>query len=286
MKVLRNIGITILILLAAFFVISIAALGPSREHPAAVFICGAGVVACIWGIVALAKANRRAKMRNSQLRNGLMGEAIVPAFDTGIANLGLERPSLEVVDYEKKSKIVSILQPKWFDRACVSFTVIDIETTGLSKSNDEIVELAAIKYRNGVEVDKFVSLVKPKFGIPEDVIAIHHITNRMVLFSPRIEQVLPEFLAFLGDDLLVGHNVNFDVGFIEVASRRLGYDPEWKYVDTISVAKKLYPGLENYKQATVMNAIGYRQAVAHRAEEDCRGCAQILLNALRKGSIA
>jgi exonuclease, DNA polymerase III, epsilon subunit family len=186
------------------------------------------------------------------------------------------------VGIEKKSKIVSVFTNKWFDKAADTFTVIDIETTGLSKITDHIVEIAAIRYNGGLEWEKMVSLVKPPVEIPQVTIDIHHITNRMVKDAPTIEDVLPAFLEFIGDDLVVGHNVNFDIGFIELAARRLGYDPVWNYVDTISVAKKIIPGLPNYKQATVINALGIRQDIAHRAEDDCRACAEILILALQK----
>ena len=185
-----------------------------------------------------------------------------------------------IVPYSKISKIVSVYTDKWRHIAEKEFIVIDIETTGLSKASDCIIEVAAIRYADGQEQDKFVSLIKPGFTIPSEATAVNGITESMVRNAPEIEQVLPDFLDYLGENLLVGHNVNFDIGFIEVWARRLGYNPVWNYIDTISVAKKAIPGLVDYKQKTVLDAINYKQATYHRAEEDCRGCAQIMILAL------
>ena len=182
----------------------------------------------------------------------------------------------------RKSKIVNFQTQKWFEAARSGFTIVDIETTGLSRDTDHIIELAAIRYRNGVEVSEYSRLVKPPIKVPKESTAIHGITDSMLKNASAIRNVIPEFLAFVGDDLLAGHNVNFDLSFIENAARKYGHDPEWNYIDTISVAKKAIPGLDNYKQQTVIKALGYKQPRAHRAEDDCRGCAQILLYAINQ----
>lgn len=189
-------------------------------------------------------------------------------------------PQYDEVDFDKKSSIVSVFVKKWADIARREFVVLDLETTGLDKVYDGIVEIAAIKYIDGVEAEKFTTLVNPGRSIPPGAMAVHKITDDMVKSAPAIKQVMPQLLTFLGDSLLVGHNANFDIGFVEVWARRLGYNPVWNYVDTISVAKKILPGLHNYKQGTVLNAIGYTQNQYHRAEDDCRGCAEIMLLAV------
>jgi DNA polymerase III epsilon subunit family exonuclease len=171
---------------------------------------------------------------------------------------------------------------RWFDVACGEFVVFDIETTGLSAVYDRVIEMAAIKYQQGVEVDKFVTLVNPKVPIYNSF--IHGITNEMVKDSPTIAEVMPNLLEFLGDCLLVGHNVSFDLRFTEVNARWCGYTVKWDYVDTRSIAKKLLPALYNYRQETVLNALGYTQSRRHRAEDDARGCVNIFnfgLNTLK-----
>lgn len=188
---------------------------------------------------------------------------------------------------KKKSKIVSLLSKKWLSLAYNEFIVVDLETTGLNKNNDYIIEVAAIRYQKGYEVDKFVTLINPCVYIPAGVSRIHGIYNEHVANSPTIEKVLPRLLDYLGNSLLVAHNANFDIGFIEVWAGRLSYEPHWNYVDTISVAKKFIPGLPNYKQHTILDAIGYKQNRYHRAEDDCRGCAEIMnigINSLISGT--
>jgi DNA polymerase III epsilon subunit family exonuclease len=178
--------------------------------------------------------------------------------------------------YHKQSEIVSLFTKEWFNLACTEFIALDIETTGLNRNYDYIIEVAAIKYQNCVEVDKFVTLINPKVPIPPEATAINGITDEMVKNSSSIETVLPQLLAFLGDKLLVGHYANFDISFIEVWAKQLGYSAKWNYIDTISIAKKLVPNLPNYKLITILNAIGYKQVNYHRAEDDCKGCAEIM----------
>ena len=180
------------------------------------------------------------------------------------------------VPTEKASKIVNIMTKKWQDAAYEEFVALDIETTGLEKSHEYILEVAAIRYRECVEVEKYVSLINPLVRIPRYVSQIHGITNKTVENAPTIDIVLPQLLNFMGENIIVAHNANFDIGFIEVWARRLGTYPCWNYIDTVSAAKKVIKGLPNYKQPTVLNAIGYKQDTYHRAEDDVRGCAEIM----------
>lgn len=179
--------------------------------------------------------------------------------------------------YKRQSKIVSLFTKKWLAAAAEEFIVLDIETTGLDSRNDRIVEVSAIRYNKLVESEKFVTLVNPGTIIPIAATEIHHITNQMVIDAPFVEQVIPPLLSFLKSSVIVGHYVNFDISFIEVAARRMGFAPAWNYIDTISIAKKLIPGLPNYKLKTILDAIHVNQATYHRAEDDCRGCAEIIL---------
>lgn len=182
----------------------------------------------------------------------------------------------KAVPTEKASKIVSVTDKKWREAALKEFVVLDIETTGLNKASDYILEVAAIRFLNFIETEKFVSLINPLIKIPYYVSRIHGITNKTVENSPTVDVILPGLLEFMGCSLIAAHNANFDIGFIEVWSRRLGFNPRWNYIDTVSAARKALPRLPDYKQLTVLNAIGYQQDAYHRAEDDCRGCAEIL----------
>lgn len=186
------------------------------------------------------------------------------------------------MDRLKRPSAVSVFQREHSAAARQAFVVVDIETTGFSRYTDSVVEIAALKYENCVEVGSFITLVNPGRPIPKAAVAVHHITDAMVKEAPAIGEVMPGFLEFVGDSLIVGHNANFDIGFLEEAAQKMGHAPAWQYVDTIAVAKRILPGLQNYRQATVLDAIGYRQQEYHRAEHDCRGCAQILLLAMEK----
>jgi DNA polymerase III epsilon subunit family exonuclease len=188
--------------------------------------------------------------------------------------------------YRKQSMPRNLFTKRWFDVACGEFVVVDIETTGLSAVYDRVIEVAAIKYQKGVEVDKFITLINPQVPIYNSF--IHGITNEMVKGSPIIADVMPNLLGFLEDCLVVGHNVSFDLRFIEVNARGCGYTVKWDYVDTRSIAKKLLPKLYNYRQETVLDALGCKQSSWHRAESDARGCVNIFnfcLNTLKTQGI-
>lgn len=174
------------------------------------------------------------------------------------------------------SKCVSIFTKKWRDICATEFVVLDFETTGLDKSADRIIEIAAIRFVNGVEKEKFVSLVNPECRIPAEATAVNNITNIMVLSAPKEKEIIPKLIEFLGDSLLVGHNVNFDVGFLENAAKRSGMQVGYNYIDTLSVSRKMFAGLENYKLGTVASAIGMNTRSLHRAEADVRVCAEII----------
>lgn len=184
------------------------------------------------------------------------------------------------IDYKKYSKCVSIFTKKWRNVCKREFIVLDFETTGLDYMEDRIIEIAAIKYENGVETDKFVHLVNPLMPIPYAATRINHITNEMVSDADTERYLIPQLIEFLSDSLLVGHNLNFDLHFLEAAAQRYGFTVEYNYIDTLSVSKKLFPDLLNYKLTTIAKNLGHNIIGMHRAEEDVRVCAEIIQIAL------
>ncbi|WP_207705543.1 3'-5' exonuclease [Clostridium sp. KNHs216] len=160
------------------------------------------------------------------------------------------------------------------------YVALDFETTGLDKAFDRIIEIAAIKYVNGSETDKYVTLVNPQRPIPAEAQAVNHISNRIVANAPTEDIAVPQLIDFLGDSLIVGHNINFDLGFLEIAAQRCGQNVEYHYIDTISVSKKISPGLENYKLETIAKCMRFDTSKLHRAEADVRVCAEIITVAL------
>lgn len=128
------------------------------------------------------------------------------------------------------------------------FTVVDLETTGLDSTFDEIIEVGAIRVRNGNVTDTFNSLVKPEEEIDEFITEITGITNEMVADAPSISKVLPNFLSFVGDDIIVGHNVSFDINFLYDTYLKLS-DRYFSnsYSDTLRLSKRLLPELKHHR---------------------------------------
>ena len=96
-----------------------------------------------------------------------------------------------------------------------TFVVFDLETTGFSAIKDKIIEIGAVKVVKGEIVDSFSTFVNPRRPIPFEITKLTSITDEMVMEYPDIETILPQFLEFVGDAVLVAHNAGFDVGFIE-----------------------------------------------------------------------
>lgn len=158
------------------------------------------------------------------------------------------------------------------------FTVIDLETTGLDPLYDEIIEIGAIRYRAGVEAEVFSSLVRPEEEIDEFISDLTGITNEMLKDAPPIGEILPAFLAFTGEDTVVGHNVNFDINFIYDAAAALGLDAfSNDYLDTMRLSRRLFPEERHHRLKDMVQRFGIDQAVAHRAVDDCRATAASLI---------
>lgn len=184
------------------------------------------------------------------------------------------------IEYIKDSKIVSIFSKKWRDICRKEFVVIDFETTGLSYYTDRIIEIAAIRYKSGEESERFISLVNPLISISHEASQINHITDTMVADAPTERYLIPQLIEFLGNSLIVGHYVNFDLNFLEVAAQRYGYNVKYNYIDTISVAKKIFPGLSDYRLSTIAETLNIDTLKLHRAENDVGVCAEIINIAL------
>lgn len=153
------------------------------------------------------------------------------------------------------------------------YTVVDIETTGFMSGACDIIEVSAIKCHNNVPIREFSSLIKPTKPIGWYVTKLTGITEDMVKNAPCVKEVLERFYEFAGNDVLIGHNVNFDVNFL--------YDDLLKYnnlilsncfVDTLQLARKALPHLHNHKQTTVAEYFNINTDGAHRALKDCEIC--------------
>jgi len=163
----------------------------------------------------------------------------------------------------------SVYSPKNQD-IDTEYCVLDIETTGLSFRTEKITEFGAIKIKNGEIIDTFECFVNPEKPIPYEVIKVTHITDDMVRDAETIEQVLPKFLEFIGDDVLVAHNANFDIGFIRHFARLQGYKLNNTYIDTLSLARDMFPEYKKHKLGIIADNLGIRVDVAHRALDDVK----------------
>lgn len=148
------------------------------------------------------------------------------------------------------------------------FVAIDTETTGLHCKHNQIVELTAIRFRDWEPVEIFTTLVNPGNPIPEDATRIHGITDEMVKDAPRIGEVIKDFDSFLGSDNLLGHNLPFDLGFLDYAGSEY-FNTKRKYYDTLTLAKYLDLYVINNKLTTLCDHYNIRDnATAHRSASD------------------
>ena len=158
-----------------------------------------------------------------------------------------------------------------------TYVVFDLETTGFSAIKDRIIEIGAVKVQNGEIVDSFSTFVNPKRPIPFEITQLTSITDEMVMDSPDIETILPQFLEFVGDAVLVAHNAGFDVGFIEQNCRYQDIEPDFVYVDTVALARVLLPTLSKYKLNIVAKALDISLENHHRAVDDAGATAEIFV---------
>ena len=151
-----------------------------------------------------------------------------------------------------------------------SYVVIDLETTGLDPRYDEIIEIAGIRFDNGVEAERFQTLVNPRREIDPFITELTGITDEMLEDAPKIDVVLPEFLKFIGDSVLIGHNVNFDINFLYDNAEYLLLPPVSNdFIDTMRISRRLYKEMLNHKLETLITYLGVGDTVEHRALGDC-----------------
>lgn len=148
-----------------------------------------------------------------------------------------------------------------------NFVVVDTETTGLKVVSDEIIEIAAIRFRNFQPIEKFTLLLAPSKPIPERITEINHITDEMVAGQPCFQQVAASLVDFIGDDNIVGHNLPFDLKFIVHYGANVT-EKKRKYFDTLDLVRKTFRGEQSYKLQIVCGLLGVIYRNGHRAEND------------------
>lgn len=169
-----------------------------------------------------------------------------------------------------------------FEGFCDTFVALDIETTGLKYNENKIVQLSAIKYKDGLEVERFDEYINPKVYIPRFITDINGITNEMVKSKPTIEKVLPKFIDFLEDFTIVAHNSSFDMRFIlfnlhmynvlNSTSLRLNN----RVVDTLFLSRKYLRGkVRDNKLITLKEHFNIITEKDHCGIDDAYSCAEL-----------
>lgn len=196
---------------------------------------------------------------------------VVQAFPEAHKLLGRDNPDMKIIygveAYLVPDKTPAVSFPKG-QNIDTEYCILDIETTGLSFRTEKITELGAVIYKNGEVIDEFECFVNPEKPIPEEVVEVTHITDDMVKDAETIETILPKFLDFIGDRIIVAHNADFDVGFIKYNAEKLGIKLENTYIDTLRLAKDLFPDYKKYKLGIIADNLGIKVDVAHRALDD------------------
>lgn len=164
-----------------------------------------------------------------------------------------------------------------------TFVVFDLETFGLNSHKNEIIEIGAIKLKGTRIVDTFSSFVNPNKIIPKRISELTHITQDMVDNAPTIEDVLPKFLEFTKDAVMVAHNSAFDMGFIRRdAKKYMGIDYKPAVIDTLQMARDLYPDLKGYNLDRLNKIFKLSLENHHRAIDDAQSTAKLFIMFLEK----
>ena len=153
------------------------------------------------------------------------------------------------------------------------YTIVDIETTGLDPINSRIIEISAVKYRCNRKIDEYVTFVSIEEKVPDRITKLTGITNDMLKGAPTAKDALTGFITFIGEDILIGHNVAFDLAFLgseyqDYCGKKL-YN---NYVDVLRIANDKLPFLDSHKQIVVAKYFGIKTEGSHRALTDCEIC--------------
>ena len=196
---------------------------------------------------------------------------VVQSFPEAHKLLGYDNPDMKVIygveAYLAPDQNAIVTNAKGQD-IDTTYCVLDLETTGFSAKTEKITEVGIMKVQNGEVIDEFSCFVNPEKHIPQRVTEVTNITDDMVKDAKTIDQVFPEILEFIKGSILVAHNAPFDMGFLKQNAKVLGYEFDYTYLDTLSLAKDLFPDYKKYKLGKIAENLGIKVEVAHRALDD------------------
>ncbi|RLQ95708.1 PolC-type DNA polymerase III [Falsibacillus albus] len=163
-----------------------------------------------------------------------------------------------------------------------TYVVFDVETTGLSAVYNTIIELAAVKIRDGEIIDRFESFANPHHRLSATTINLTGITDDMVENAPEVDEVIKKFYDWIGDSILVAHNASFDMGFLNVGYKNVGLGKAVNpVIDTLEVARLLYPEFKNHRLNTLAKKFDIDLTQHHRAIYDAEATGYLLLKMLK-----
>ncbi|NLL06521.1 MAG: DNA polymerase III subunit alpha [Clostridiaceae bacterium] len=196
---------------------------------------------------------------------------VVQAFPEAHKLLGRNNPDMKVIygveAYLAPDKKPSVTNMKG-QSIDTTYCVLDLETTGFSPVTEKITEIGIMKLKDGKVIDEFSCFVNPEKPIPARVVEVTNITDYMVQDAETIDKVFPKILEFIEGSVLVAHNAEFDIGFLKHNAKQLGYEFDFTYLDTLSLARDLFPDYKTYKLGRIAKNLGIKVEVAHRALDD------------------
>ena len=202
------------------------------------------------------------------------------AFGAAKANNIKFIPGCEGYLMEDTAQIV--LDADGRDLKSCAFVVLDVETTGLNTSRDEIIEIGAVRFENGEEVGEFSELIDPGIPIPEKITEITGISTSMLAGKPKLHEVIGRFYEFAKDAVVVAHNAAFDTAFFRRAYKLIGKELDAPVLDTLALVRCLHPEYKNHKLGTICKMMNVSLKNAHRAVHDSRATALCLMHMLQE----
>lgn len=160
------------------------------------------------------------------------------------------------------------------------YVVFDIETTGLSKKHNKIIEIGAVKVKDGEVVDTFSEFINPGVPIPYQIEQLTSINDDMVKDAPMFDVIVPRFVEFCGDDIVVAHNASFDTGFVRMNAEELGLKFDNTVLDTMTLSHILLPELGKFTLDRVCKELKVVNAHHHRAIDDAEATAKVFFKLL------
>lgn len=216
---------------------------------------------------------------------------VVQAFPEAHKLLGFDNHDIKIIYGVEAYLAPDKVSPVSFSKGQsidTTYCVLDLETTGFSFRTEKITEVGIMKVKNGEVIDEFSCFVNPEKPIPQRVVEVTNITDDMLKDAETIDKVMPKILEFVGDSVLVAHNADFDIGFLKYNANELGLSLDNTYLDTLRLAKDLFPDYKKYKLGKIAENLGIKVEVAHRALDDVDTTVKVLnvmLNMLKEKGV-